>query len=165
MSLVEVLVVTLVISIVVAGVGGSSIEWLRAERLRSATHLLYAQLSLARTEAANRNRPCRMEFDAVTRRADVVDLGDPADATDDVTIASVTIDSRVELAIPTTGTPITMQKLDTTLFGATFAQDGSVSAGSGSIGLHGNGLYRRISVFAGGGVAVESWDGAAWVLH
>jgi hypothetical protein len=48
-------------------------------------------------------------------------------------------------------------------YGATFASDGSLSAGAGIVAVLGGPAIFRVSLYGAGGAAVERWDGTSWV--
>jgi hypothetical protein len=58
---------------------------------------------------------------------------------------------------------VTLNPLSKTRFEVTFNADGSVTSGAGSIALGSGEGFRRLSIFAAGGVAAERWNGSSWV--
>jgi hypothetical protein len=94
----------------------------------------------------------------------VFDLNDSADTTDDILLNDATLSSKISFARPDTGSAVTLTSLGGNLYGATFASDGSVSAGAGLIAMQGGDGSYRINLYGAGGVRVERWGGSAWVL-
>jgi len=140
-----------------------ALPWLAREDMRAAAYQVQMHLQIARIQAVNRNRSCRFQVDAVTSQVQVFDLNDPADGTDDIELANFTLPDTVSFADPLGGAPITLALLAGNTYQATFASDGSVSAGAGTIALSGGERFDRITLYGAGGVKTETWDGSSWV--
>lgn len=162
MTLLEALVVLLIVSILVSFASLNVLAWLDREQQRSAVYGLYVHVSLARVEATNRNRPCRFTLDTSTRTIRVFDLHDTSTSSDDELIAEAALDPGVDFGLPDGSDPVTLASLSGTTYGTTFDADGSAVAGVGGIGLQSGETFRRISIYAGGGVAIERWNGSSW---
>jgi Tfp pilus assembly protein FimT len=162
MTMIEALIIVLVVALVATAVGLQGLNWVRSERQRGAIYELYVQMSQARAEAVHRNRSCRLLLETGSRRLSVVDLNDPANAGDDEVISTVTLETGIEFGRPDGNPAVT---LDATAggFEAVFSRDGTLASSVGSVGLKAGDRFRRISVYAGGGIAVESWNGSGWV--
>jgi len=164
MSLAEISVVLVVMAIIVTAVGTYSIPWLGREELRGAVYQAQQFLQLARAQAITRNRACRFQIDTSTGRMTVFDLNDPASTSDDIHLHDATLSSKISFGRPDGGSAVTLTSLGGSLYGATFASDGSVSAGAGLIAIQGGDASYRINLYGAGGVRVERWDGSAWAL-
>jgi hypothetical protein len=113
-------------------------------------------------QAVSRGRSCRFLVDTASRKLQVIDLNDPANATDDITIASTTLPSRITFSHPTGAAAATLESHSGTWYRATFGADGSVAAGAGSVFIKGGDRFDRVTVYGAGGTRVERWSGAAW---
>lgn len=140
-----------------------AVGWLGRAESRGAVYSVQTFLQRARMEAVSRNRACRFTVDTETRRARVYDLVDVADLTDDLLVSDTTLSAKVSFVRPDTGSPVTLASISGSTYGATFASDGTVSAGSGLVSLFGGDGYFRVNLYGAGGAAVERWDGASWV--
>lgn len=140
-----------------------AVGWLGRAESRGAVYAMQTFLQRARMEAVSRNRPCRFTVDTATRWAGVYDLVDVSDPTDDILLSDTTLSSKVSFARPDTGPAVTLASVSGSTYGATFASDGTVSAGSGFVSLLGGDGYFRVSLYGAGGAAVERWNGASWV--
>ncbi len=163
MSLAEVTVVMVLVAVITTAVATYSIPWLGREEMRGAVYTVQEYLQLARVQAVSRNRDCRFLIDSSSRQVSVTDLNDPADATDDLSLHSATLSSRVTFARPDPGPAVTLASVSGSLYQATFSSDGSVTAGAGLIALQGGDASYRINLYGAGGVRVERWDGSSWV--
>src|SRR5262245_47961464 len=164
MSLAEITVVMVVMAIIVVAIGTYSIPWMGREEMRGAIYQVQQFLQLARAQAIARNRDCRFQVDTSSRTINVLDLNDPATTTDDILLHNATLSTKVSFARPDTGSAVTLTSLGGTLYGATFASDGSVSAGAGLVSMQGGDGSYRVNLYGAGGIRVERWDGSAWVL-
>jgi len=164
MSLAEITVVMVVMAVIVTAVGSYSIPWLGREDMRGAIYQVQQSIQLARAQAITRNRDCQFRIDTSSLRASVVDLNDPSTSTDDITLNTVTISSKVSFARPDGGSAVTLANVSGSLYQATFSANGSVSSGAGLIAVQGGDGNYRINLYGAGGVRVERWDGSAWVL-
>ena len=81
---------------------------------------------------------------------------------DDILVCDATLSPKVGFARPDSGSAVTLATISGSTYGATFASDGSVSAGSGLVALLGGDGYYRVNLYGAGGAAVERWDGSAW---
>ena len=163
MSLAELTVVMVLVAVVTTAVATYSIPWLGREEMRGAVYTIQEYLQLARVQAVSRNRDCRFLIDSASRQVSVVDLNDPATSSDDILLYSATLSSRVTFARPDTGAAVTLASVSGNLSQATFASDGSVSAGAGLIAVQGGDGNYRINIYGAGGLRVERWNGSAWV--
>ena len=163
-SLAEITVVMVVMAIIVVSIGSYSIPWLGREEMRGAIYQVQQFLQLARAQAITRNRDCRFQVDTSSRTINVLDLNDPANTTDDILLHNATLSTKVSFARPDTGAAVTLTSLGGTLYGATFASDGSVSTGAGLVAMQGGDGNYRISLYGAGGIRVERWNGSGWVL-
>lgn len=163
MTLIEMLLVVMLLAILITCAGLFGLHTLRRERQRSAIYQIYSQVNLARVEASKRNRECRFTIDTTTKVLRVLDLNDPSSSSDDIEIGSARMDSGVTFGRPDGNPIVTLATISGTLYGTTFKADGSVSAGAGEVGLSSDTTYRRLSVYTGGAVSVERWNGSAWV--
>ena len=164
MSLAEVTVVMVVVAIIATATATYTIPWLGREEMRGAVYQVQQYLQLARVHAISRNRSCRFQIDTSSRRMTVFDLNDPASTTDDILLNDATLSSKISFARPDSGSAVTLTSLGGNLYGATFASDGSVSAGAGLVAMQGGDGSYRVNLYGAGGVRVERWDGSAWVL-
>ena len=163
-SLAEITVVMVVMALIVTAVGSYSLPWLGREEMRGAVYQVQQFLQLARTQSIARNRNCLFQIDTSNRRIVVLDLNDPANSTDDILLHDATLSSKISFARPDSGSAVTLTALGGTLYGATFASDGSVSAGAGLIAMQGGDGSYRVNLYGAGGVRVERWDGSGWVI-
>lgn len=162
-TMIEMVLVVLLIGLLIMAGGIYGINELRRERQRSAIYEIYTQVSLARVEAARRNRNCQFTIDTTSKIVRVLDLNDPSTSTDDVEIGSTTLDTGITFGRPDGSPVVTLASISGTLYGTTFKADGSVTAGSGEVGLQSDTTYRRVAVYTGGAVSVERWTGSTWV--
>jgi Tfp pilus assembly protein FimT len=160
----ELLVVFAILAVVITVSISYAIGWLSKVESRGAAFTIESFLQRARMEAVSRNRDCRFTVDTATRRIRVLDLMDPANTTDDLVLADATLSSKVNFARPDFGSPVTLTLISGTTYAATFASDGSLSAGTGLVSLLGGQGYLRVSLYGAGGAAVTQWDGANWVV-
>jgi prepilin-type N-terminal cleavage/methylation domain-containing protein len=164
MSLAEVTVVMVVVALIATAAASYTIPWLGREEMRGAVYQVQQYLQVARVQAISRNRSCRFQIDTSNRRMTVYDLNDPANTTDDILLNDATLSSKITFARPDSGSAVTLTSLGGTLYGATFASDGSVSAGAGLVAIQGGDGNYRVNLYGAGGVRVERWDGGAWML-
>jgi Tfp pilus assembly protein FimT len=164
MSLAEVTVVMVVVAIVATAVATYSLPWLGREEMRGAIYQVQQYLQVARVQAITRNRSCRFQIDTSSRRMTVYDLNDPSSTSDDILLNDATLSTKVSFARPDSGAAVTLSSLGGTLYGATFASDGSVAAGAGLVAMQGGDGSYRVNLYGAGGVRVERWNGTAWVL-
>ena len=158
---VEVVVVALaIVVIVVAATFG--LPTLARERVRGAVYDMQSMARLAHLEAAKRNRECRLLLDAATHRVLVVDGMGTGATSDDVVLHSTTLPSAVTFESPDGAPAITLEALGGSWFGATFAQNGTVETGAGSVVVRSQGRHGRLTLFAGGASGVAVWNGAGW---
>ncbi len=164
MSLAEVTVVMVVVAIIATATATYTIPWLGREEMRGAVYQVQQYLQLARVHAISRNRSCRFQIDTSSRRMTEFDLNDPASKTDDILLNDATLSPKISFARPDSGSAVTLSFLGGNLYGATFASDGSVTAGAGLVAMQGGDGSYRVSLYGAGGVRVERWDGSTWVL-
>jgi len=163
-TLPELLVVLLVAGLLLTAGFTYSLPWLGREDVRSAAYEVQSHLQLARIQAIARNHQCLFLVDTSIRRIQVIDLNDPANSLDDIVLADVSLPDHILFTRPGGGAPITLASISPSAYQATYASDGSVSAGSGEIVLLGGDRYVKVSLYGAGGVKVEHWTGAAWTL-
>lgn len=161
-SMPELLIVVVLVGLTLMVAVSYSLAWLNAEEIRSSVYQTQMLVQLARVESVTRNRACDFTIDSSTRSAQVHDLNDLADTTDDITLANVLLSSKVNFASPDGNPAISLTNLSGTTYQALFASDGSVTSGAGVITLQGKDSYQRVSLFAAGGTKVQGWDGTAW---
>jgi Tfp pilus assembly protein FimT len=159
----ELLVVFAICSVLLAVTTSYAIGWLGRVEGRAAAFTAESFLQRARMEAVSRNRDCQFTVDTATKHMRVIDLMDPANATDDLILADVTLSSKVDFARPDFGSAVTLTLISGTTYGATFSSDGSLSSGTGLVALKAGDGYLRVSLYGAGGAAVEQWDGVNWV--
>jgi prepilin-type N-terminal cleavage/methylation domain-containing protein len=159
----ELLVVLALCAVVLTLTVTYAIRWLGRVESRGAAFTIESFLQRARMEAVSRNRDCRFTVDTATRRVRVIDLMDPADTGDDLVVADATLSTKVDFARPDFGSPVTLTFISGTTYGATFASDGSLAAGTGLVSLLGGDGFLRVSLYGAGGASVEQWDGSNWV--
>ena len=116
MSLAEVTIVMVLVAIITTAVATYSIPWLGREEMRGAVYTIQEYLQLARVQAVSRNRDCRFLIDSGSRRVSVVDLNDPSTASDDISLYSATLSSRVTFVRPDTGSAVTLATGQNTVF-------------------------------------------------
>jgi prepilin-type N-terminal cleavage/methylation domain-containing protein len=162
MTLIEVVVVVALVSLALSIVALVSLPTLSREPMRGASYDVYTHLQLARTEAVSRNVPCRFVIDTGLGQMVVVDTRGTASILDDETLHTASFRDTVSFARPDGGSAITLASLSATTYFATFAADGTVTAGAGQIHLLGGNEYRRIELLGAGGVDILRWNGSAW---
>jgi Tfp pilus assembly protein FimT len=162
LTLVETMLALALIAVGLSIAVNTFASWAGREEMRSGAYTIQIFLRLAQSEAAARGRACRFLLDTTTRQVSVVDLNDPAIATDDVLLASATLSRRVFFANPAGDPPVTLELLSGAIYGTTFLSDGGVSAGAGEISIQGSSTFSRIIVLGAGGTRVDRWDDTAW---
>ena len=162
-SLPEMLFLLAIVGLVATMSVTYAIAWLGRAESRGAVYSVQTFLQRARMESVARNRACRFTVDTATRQARVYDLVDVADTTDDILLSDTTLSSKVSFARPDSGSAVTLASISGSTYGATFASDGSVSAGSGIVALLGGDGYFRVNLYGAGGASIERWNGASWV--
>ena len=161
-SLPELLLLLAVLGLVTTLSVTYAVAWLGRAESRGAVSSVQTLLQRARMEAVARNRACRFTVDTATRRARVYDLVDVGNTGDDILLSDATLSPRVVFARPDSGSAVTLAAISGSTYGATFASDGSVSAGSGLVALFGGDGYYRVNLYGAGGAAVERWNGSVW---
>jgi len=159
----EILVVLAILAFVLMFSLTHAIGWMGRAECRGAVYSVQSFLQRARMEAVSRNRACRFTVDTTTGRMRVFDLVDVASNSDDLLLSDTTLSGKISFARPDFGAPVTLASISGTTYGATFASDGSLSAGAGIVSLLGGAGYLRVSLYGAGGAAVERWNGTAWV--
>lgn len=159
----ELLVVLAVFALVLMFSLTHAIGWMGRVESRSAVYSVQSFLQRARMEAVSRNRACLFTLDTATGTIRVVDLVDVASNSDDLLVSAASLSPRISFARPDSGAAVTLASISGTTYGATFASDGSLSAGSGVVSLLGGAGYFRVSLYGAGGAVVERWNGASWV--
>lgn len=161
-TLLEALVVMAILAITSGIVSAYGLGWMQRERQRSVAYEIFVHLNVARVEAVTRNRRCRFILDSSTQSLQVLDLHDPANTTDDVEISAIDLGEALQLGTPDGGNAVTFNALGPKRFEVTFNDDGTVVTGVGAARLNTGDTFRRVSVFAGGAISVDRWNGTAW---
>ncbi|RMG47659.1 MAG: prepilin-type N-terminal cleavage/methylation domain-containing protein [Acidobacteria bacterium] len=161
-TLLEILVVLTMLAVVSGVTANYALEWIRREKLRSALYTVSSQLELARLEALNRNRSCRVIVDTDEGQVQVVDLNQPGDPTDDTVLASARLPEGVRFAAPGGGAAVTFELQPDGRYAATYSAGGVVTAGAGQVVLAAGGRYGRVTLFVAGGTQVEHWADGGW---
>ena len=162
-TLSELLVVLAIVALVLMLSLTYAIGWIGKAECRGGVYSMQSFLQRARMEAVARNRACRFTVDTATRKMRVINLVDVANNSDDLLLSDTTLSSKLSFARPDTGDAVTLASISGTTYGATFASDGSLSAGAGVVSLLAGDGYLRVNLYGAGGAAIERWDGAAWV--
>ena len=162
-TLSEILVVLAIVALVLMLSLTYAIGWIGRAECRGGVYSMQSFLQRARMEAVARNRACRFTVDTATRKMRVIDLVDVSSSSDDLLLADTTLSPKLSFARPDSGAAVTLDSISGTTYGATFASDGSLSAGAGVVSLLGGAGYLRVSLYGAGGTVVERWDGASWV--
>ena len=162
MTLIEVVAVVALMSLVLSLAALVALPTLSREPMRGASYDVYTYLQLARTEAVSRNVPCRFVIDTGLGQMEVIDTRGTASVVDDEVLHRADFRDTVSFARPDSGSAVTLASLSTTTYFATFAADGTVTAGAGQIHLLGGDEYRRIELLGAGGVDIFRWNGSAW---
>jgi Tfp pilus assembly protein FimT len=158
------LVVLAIASLVLMVTITYAVAWLGRAESRNAVYAMEAFMQRARMESVARSRACRFTLDSSTGVMNVYDLVDVSNTGDDILLASTTLSTKVSFARPDGGSAVTLGAISGSTYGATFAADGSVSAGSGLVALLGGDGYFRVDLYGAGGASVTRWDGAAWIV-
>jgi prepilin-type N-terminal cleavage/methylation domain-containing protein len=161
-TLAEILVALMIGGLLLAAGTTTTVAWIGREESRSAVYLLQTLVQSARMQAISRHRSCQIKLDTSTRLIQVIDLNDPSNATDDVTVTSVTLSPRLSFARPDGSTPVTLSLVSGTTYQTTFGSDGAVTQGSGVITVFGGDRYEQLTVYGAGGVRLDRWNGSAW---
>jgi len=161
-SLFEIMIVMVLLSILSAIGVSFATTYIRKERMRSAAYVVQTHMQMARIEALSRNRNCRFTIDDSDGTIEVLDLMDPADASDDVVISSTQLPTEIAFDRPDAGSPISLNNISGTIYETTFQQDGVVSSGDGDICMKIDEDYRRVSVYVAGGVHMSRWHLGVW---
>ena len=139
-----------------------SLPWNSREKMRGAVYTVQNHLQQTLIQAVTRNRACRFILEAGIGRIRVVDLNDPGNTTDDVTLLTTTLPETVTFEDPEGGAAITFTLVSGTTYQVTFASDGSVSDGAGVVILAGGERFNRLTLFGAGGLRVDTWNGSSW---
>jgi len=162
-TLSELLVVLAMVALVLMLSLTYAIGWIGRAECRGGVYAMQSFLQRARMEAVARNRACRFTVDTATRKMRVYDLVDVASNSDDLLLSDTTLSPKLSFARPDPGAAVTLSSISGTTYGATFASDGSLSAGAGVVTLLSGEGYLRVSLYGAGGATIERWNGAAWV--
>ena len=162
-TLSEILVVLAMVALLLMISLTYAIGWIGRAECRGAVYSMQSFLQRARMEAVARNRACRFTVDTATGKMRVFDLVDAASNSDDLLLSDTTLSPKLSFARPDSGAAVTLSSISGTTYGATFASDGSLSAGAGVVSLLAGDGYLRVYLYGAGGAAVERWNGAAWV--
>jgi prepilin-type N-terminal cleavage/methylation domain-containing protein len=161
-TLAELLVALAIGGLLLLAATTTSVAWIGREESRSAVYLLQTLVQSARMQAISRHRACRIKLDTSTRQIQVIDLNDPANGADDVTVTGVTLSPRLSFARPDGSTPVTLALVSGTTYQTTFGSDGAVTQGAGVVSVLGGDRYQQLTVYGAGGVKLERWTGSAW---
>ncbi len=162
-TLIELLAVAALSVAALTAVAAYAVPMVAREAAVSAGYSVQQHMQYARVEAVSRNRQCRFVVDTGTGVLAVFDSMATGSTGDDVLLYETTLPATVSFAHPGFGSPVTLTSLGGTAFGAVFDADGSVNSGWGQVILFGGDTHRRISLFAGGGVGMERWNGSGWI--
>ncbi len=160
----ELLVVTTIAVAVMSVVTAYAVPMAAREAAVSASYSVQQYLQFARVEAVSRNRACRFVVDTGARRLQVFDSMGTVSTGDDDLLYDTTLSATVSFSHPQGSSAVTLSALGGNLFGAVFDPDGSVTSGSGDVVVFGGDTFRRISLYAGGGLGMERWAGAGWTV-
>ena len=139
-----------------------SIPMLLREGMRDATYDVQTFFQLARIEAVSRSRDCRFVVDTTDGTLQVLDSMGTGTSADDVVLYKQTLSEWVVFLRPDMGPAVTLSPITATTFQSVFSQDGTVSLGAGDVVMFGGDHYRRVSLFAAGGLQVQHWNGGSW---
>jgi len=141
-----------------------AVPWLLRERVRRSAYTVQHMLQLARLESVQRNRDCAIEFDPATLAIRVMDTNNTTLSTDDVTLHETKLNSAVMLARPDGGSVLTFHERSSKpgTYHVIFDSGGIAYHGTGEVVLFGGDYYNKITVYLGGGVQVDHWDGSSW---
>jgi len=159
----EVVTVLAVAAMLLAAATTASMSWFGREEARRASYDIRTYMQLARAHSVSRNRACRFLIDTATRQIMVWDLNDPVNLSDDIRIGGTTLSKRVSFERPDASTPVTLSVVSGSIFQAVFAQDGTVSAGSGVVSIRAMERFDQIRLLDAGAIKIERWDGSDWV--
>ncbi len=147
-TLTELLVVVAAASLLLTATAAFTIPGLFGEPPGVEAYSVQTYAQLARMEAINRKRDCRLVVNrpekairlAVYDTAELASSGNP--------LYEKELPSSVELAHP---------------YEARFAPDGTLAEGSGEVSVSRDGEMHRIVLYEAGGSEVHRWNGSAWV--
>ena len=159
---VELLTVCVLLTAVMTIAVTVSMPMVTREATVSAVYSIQNHLQLARVEAVSRNRICRFVVDAASREYSVFDSMGTSSLLDDVVLHKDHLPVTVTFASPDGTPPVTLGSLGGGTYGTSFQSDGTVVSGVGDLMLFGGNEFRRVSLFAGGGVGLDRWTGSAW---
>jgi len=156
MTMIELLVVLVMASILVALTVVASTPWMAEESMRSAMSSVQSTMQLARVEAVSRNRDCRFVIDSQAGELQVRDtLGNTL-------LHERQLPGSVIVARPDSGAAVTLELVSGTTYRAVFRSDGTVSSGTGEVYLRGGDSFGSVSLFGAGGVEANRWNGTEW---
>ncbi len=147
-TLTELLMVVAVASLVLTATAAYTIPGLFGEPPGMAAYSVQTYAQLARMEAINRKRDCRL---VVNRREQAIRL-----AVYDTASSSTSNDPIYEKELPDS------VELDRPYEGL-FAPDGTLAGGSAHVAVSREGEMHRIVLYEAGGTEVHRWNGSAWV--
>ncbi len=147
-TLTELLLVVAATSLLLTATAAYTIPGLFGQPPGVAAYSVQTYAQLARMEAINRKRDCRLVVNRRDRtiRLAVYDTADPA--VGDTPLYEKELPSSVELAHP---------------YEARFAPDGTLAGGSGQVSVSTDGEMHRIVLYEAGESEVHRWNGSAWV--
>jgi Tfp pilus assembly protein FimT len=165
MTLIELVIVVAAAALVLVATMAYAIPWMAKESMRSAVYDVQTYLQLARIEAISRNRDCRFVVDTSTGGLSVFDSNGTADPLDDTELYSNRLPENVVFTRPEGGSAVTLSQIDGgPSYEAVFTSDGTVTAGTGEVVLHGGEMFGRVQIFGAGGIQVDRWDGSQWAV-
>jgi prepilin-type N-terminal cleavage/methylation domain-containing protein len=156
MTMIELLVVLVMTSIVVALTVVASTPWMAEESMRSAISDVQSMMQLTRIEAVSRNHDCRFVIDSLTGELQVFDTAG------DVLLHDRRLPSTVAVDRPDSGAPVTLDLVSGSVYRAVFRSDGTVDSGTGAVYLRGGDSFGNVSLFGAGGVEINRWNGTEW---
>jgi len=156
MTMIELLVVLVMASILVALTVVASTPWMAEESMRSAMSSVQSTMQLARVEAVSRNRDCRFVIDS---QAGVLQVRDTLGNT---LLHDRRLPDSVIVARPDSGAAVTLELVSGSTYRAVFLSDGTVSSGTGEVYLRGGDSFGSVSLFGAGGVEANRWNGTEW---
>ena len=165
LTLIELVIVIAVAALVLVATMAYTIPWMAKENMRGAVYDVQTHLQLARIEAISRNRDCRFVVDTASGDMTVLDSNGTSATGDDTELYSTELPENVAFTEPGGGAAVTLSQIGaSSSYEAVFTADGTVTAGTGAVVLHGGEMYGRVRVFGAGGIQVDRWDGSQWAV-
>lgn len=164
-TLTEMAVAIAVATLVATSAVSTSMPLLAREKLRSATYQMQSLLQVSRTEAVSRNSPTRFLLNPRTRTLESWDTKGTTTTADDELLRRVNLPELVSLASPDDEEAVTLDEGEGESYGtfeAVFRSDGSLASSSGAISLYSGHDFKKVTLYAAGGVDVANWGGSEW---